>query len=89
MPTHPLHSAVLLFELPVENNKHPNFERGGGGRGVDCFYVSPISCRRLYQVASTKSFNKVEVGKHSDGLGKAMYLTSILYNLEFPTYFCY
>ena len=25
-PPHPLHAAVLLFELPVENNKHPNFE---------------------------------------------------------------
>ena len=29
-------SVVPLFELPVENNKHPNFEwRGGEGRVVD------------------------------------------------------
>ena len=27
--------VVLLFKLPVGNNKHPNFEwRGGGGEGV-------------------------------------------------------
>ena len=32
-------NVVLLFELPVENNKHPNFEWKGGGRGVDCFVL--------------------------------------------------
>ena len=36
-------SSVLwmpLFELPIENNKHPNFEWRGGGRGVDFFWFS-------------------------------------------------
>ena len=28
-----------MFELPLENNKHPNFEWRGQGRGVDS-YVS-------------------------------------------------
>ena len=32
-------NVVLLFELPAENNKHPNFEWKGGGRGVDCFVL--------------------------------------------------
>ena len=30
-PPSPLCNVVPLFELPVENNKHPNFEWGGGG----------------------------------------------------------
>ena len=31
-PPSPLCNVVSLFELPVENNKHPYFEwRGGGG----------------------------------------------------------
>ena len=29
-----------LLELPIENNKHPNFEWKGGGRGVDSFVIS-------------------------------------------------
>ena len=29
-----------LLELPIENNKHPNFEWEGGGRGVDSFVIS-------------------------------------------------
>ena len=31
-PPSPLCNFVLVFEIPIENNKHPNFEwRGGGG----------------------------------------------------------
>ena len=32
-------NVVLLFELPIENNKHPNFEWRGQGRGVDSFVL--------------------------------------------------
>ena len=35
---HPPCNVVLLFELPVENNKHPNFEwKGGGGVWIVLF----------------------------------------------------
>lgn len=35
-PRLPPFNVVLLFELPVENNKHPNFEwRGGEGKGFE------------------------------------------------------
>ena len=38
-PPSPSCNVVSLFELPVENNKHPYFEwRGGEGRGVDWFF---------------------------------------------------
>ena len=34
---HPPCNVMLLFELPVENNKHPNFEwKGGEGCGLFC-----------------------------------------------------
>ena len=35
-------NVVPLFELPLENKKHPNFERRGHGRGVDS-YVSEVT----------------------------------------------
>ena len=35
----PPFNAVLLFKLPLENNKHPNFEWGGAGWGVDAFVL--------------------------------------------------
>ena len=54
---HPLHAMfVPLFELPAENNKHPNFVWRGGGRVVHSFVLwnDPIwvqslnnYCRRL------------------------------------------
>ena len=28
-----------MFDLPTENNKHPNFEWRGQGRGVDSFVL--------------------------------------------------
>ena len=35
-PRLPPFNVVLLFELPVENKKHPNFEwRGGEGKGFE------------------------------------------------------
>ena len=34
-PPSPPCSVVPMFELPVENNKHPNFEWRGQGRGAD------------------------------------------------------
>ena len=35
-------NVVPLFELPLENKKHPNFEWRGQGRGVDS-YVSEVT----------------------------------------------
>ena len=35
-------NVVPLFELPLENKKHPNFEWRGHGRGVDS-YVSEVT----------------------------------------------
>ena len=37
-------NLVPMFGLPIENNKHPNFEWRGQGRGVDSFvlWVCPI-----------------------------------------------
>ena len=32
-------NVVRLFELPEENNKHPNFAWGSGERGVDSFFL--------------------------------------------------
>jgi len=32
-------NVVPLFELPLENNKHPYFEWRGQGRGVDSFVL--------------------------------------------------
>ena len=64
---HPLH-AILMFELPTEHNKHPNFEWGGGGgrtgEGCRLFcslklpYLSTMSqkfCRRLQSEKSNIS----------------------------------
>ena len=28
-----------MFELPIENNKHPNFDWRGQGRGADSFVL--------------------------------------------------
>ena len=36
-PPSPPGNVVPLSELPIENNKHPNFEWRGQGRGVDSF----------------------------------------------------
>ena len=36
-PRSPPGNVVPLSELPIENNKHPNFEWRGQGRGVDSF----------------------------------------------------
>ena len=38
-PPSPPCNVVPMFELPIENNKHPNFERRGQGRGVDSFVL--------------------------------------------------
>ena len=32
-------NIVLLFEIPIENSKHLNFEWRGGERGVNCFVL--------------------------------------------------
>ena len=44
----PPYNVVLLFKLPVENNKHPNFECREEGRGVDyfvlCCYPNWVDC---------------------------------------------
>ena len=32
-------NIVLLFEIPIENSKHLNFEWRGGQRGVNCFVL--------------------------------------------------
>ena len=38
-PPSPLCNVVLMFELPIENNKHPNFDWRGQGRGADSFVL--------------------------------------------------
>ena len=38
-PPSPPFNVVPLFELPLENNKHPNFEWRGQGWGVDCYVL--------------------------------------------------
>ena len=38
-PPSPPCNVVLLFELPIENNKHPNFEWRGQRRSVDTFVL--------------------------------------------------
>ena len=55
-PPSPPCNVVPLFELPLENKKHPNFEWRGQRRGVILMflklpYLSTMSqqfCRRLY-----------------------------------------
>ena len=46
-PPSPPYNVVPLFELPIENNKHPR----GQGRGVDCLAylntISPRFCRQF------------------------------------------
>ena len=37
-PSHPC-NVVPMFKLPIENNKHPNFEWRGQGRGEDSFVL--------------------------------------------------
>ena len=41
-PPSPPCNVVPLFELPLENKKHPNFEWRGQGRGADS-YVSEVT----------------------------------------------
>ena len=36
-PPSPPYNVGPLFQLPIENNKHPNFEWRGQGRGADSF----------------------------------------------------
>ena len=38
-PPSPPCNVVPLFQLPIENNKHPNFEWRGQGRGADSFVL--------------------------------------------------
>ena len=38
-PSSPPCSFVPMFELPIENNNHPNFEWRGQGRGADSFVL--------------------------------------------------
>ena len=57
-PPSPPYNVVPMFELPIENYKHPNFEwRGQGGGGFFCSpklpYLSTMSqqfCRRLSEL---------------------------------------
>ena len=37
-PPSPPYNVVPLFELPLENDKHPNFEWREQGRDVDSFF---------------------------------------------------
>ena len=41
-PPSPPFNVVPLFELPLENNKHPNFEWRGQGRGVHGFLINVL-----------------------------------------------
>ena len=51
-PPSPQCRVVLMFEVPIENNEHPNFEWGGGGtgegRGFFCSLKLPYLCT-MYQ----------------------------------------
>ena len=38
-PPSPPCNVVPMFELPIENNNHPNFEWRGQGRGADSFVL--------------------------------------------------
>ena len=38
-PPSPPCNVVPMFKLPIENNKHPNFECRGHGRGADSFVL--------------------------------------------------
>ena len=49
-----------MLEQPLENNKHPNFEWRGQGRGVDSYVMSQQFCRRLYLTDDTLS----QLGNH-------------------------
>ena len=46
-PLSPPCNVVQLFELPLENKKHPNFEWRGQGSGVDS-YVSEVTLQCLH-----------------------------------------
>ena len=39
LPPSSLYNVVPLFNLPLENKKHPNFEWRGQGRGVDSYVL--------------------------------------------------
>ena len=43
-PPSPLYNVVPLFYLPIENNKHPNFDWRGQGRGADSFVLRSYPC---------------------------------------------
>ena len=59
-PPSPPCNVVPLFELPIENNKRPNFEWMGQGRGVDSLilwsYPSLVQC--LNNFVADCSFNR-------------------------------
>ena len=57
---HPLH-AILMFELPTEHNKHPNFEWGGGGEdrgGVQIVLFSEVT---LFEYNVSKILSPIAV----------------------------
>ena len=57
-PPSPPFNVVPLFELPLENNKHPNFERRGQGQGVDSYILwsYPICLHCLNNFVADCSF---------------------------------
>ena len=57
-PPSPPCNVVPLFQLPIENNKHPNFEWRGQGRGGDSFVLRshPISVQCLNNFVADCSF---------------------------------
>ena len=61
-PPSPQCNVVPLFELPIENNKYPNFEWRGEGRGVDSF-VLKLPCaddfwssKDIWKISGLSSF---------------------------------
>ena len=79
-PPSPPCNVVPLFELPLENKKHPNFEWRGQGRGVDSYasevtlfeynvstILSPIvgTARNQYTCSYCKLFGKKFLLAHS------------------------
>ena len=64
-PPSPPCNVVPLFQLPIENNKHPNFEWRGQGRGADSFVLRcyPIYVQYLNNFVSDCRFFQAIVGQ--------------------------
>ena len=53
-------NVVPMFKLPIENNKHPNFERRGQGRSANSFVLwsYPIWVQCSYRITRTMKLKR-------------------------------